>query len=96
MILFYQQSHARKVSAQCSSQNSEIKVLFHRSQFDWPERILSLRLAYSHNHAELFSTDRTLTDALRLRESHAATRRPRGSDSRGRALFARCSPSLFH
>ena len=29
------------------------------------------------NHVKLFSTDRTLTDALRLRESDAATRRPR-------------------
>jgi len=47
-------------------------------------------------HAGFFSTDRTLTDALRLRESDA-DRQParRRSDCRGRA-FARCSPSLFH
>ncbi len=30
-----------------------------------------------HNRPELFSTNRSLTDALRLRKSDAATRRPR-------------------
>ena len=46
MILFYQPSHARRGVASRRSRNSGIGVLFHRSQFDWPEHILSLVLAY--------------------------------------------------
>jgi hypothetical protein len=45
-----------------------------------------------HNHTELFFTDRTLTDAFRLRESDAATRRPRV----GLSGAGRCSQDARH
>ena len=48
MILFYQPSHARRGVASRRSRNSGIGVLFHRSQFDWPEHILSVVLTSSH------------------------------------------------
>ena len=88
-----------EVSPRRRSRNSGIGVLFHRSQFDWPEHILSPLLTsfvqptpnfFHHSH---FDWQRMLSvPGVR------AGRRPagRGSDCRGRASFARCSPSLFH
>jgi len=74
MILFYQPSHARRGVASRRSRNSGIGVLFHRSQFDWPEHILSVVLTSSHCLCRTFFTICTLTgkrDAFSFPESRA-------------------------
>ena len=87
MILFTSHLMPGEVALHCSPRNSEIRVLFHRSQFDWPEHLLCPLLGYFIQPALNFlPTDRTLTGSsvsgVRRRAGDPA--KPRGLDCRAR------------